>query len=132
MWRGNLRALDWERSFIGPFRDKSHDGGYVGLGKTLSGLTHVARLVGGEAGELRAGVVGDLLSTQDADGYIGSLAAPSRTCRLWDVHEQAYVRTAALDKGLGPLIINFQYGCQQQLRTPNHVLDIHAFRHITR
>ena len=63
----------------------------------LSGLTHVACLVGGEAAVLRAGVVGDLLSTQDPDGYIGGLAAPSRPGQLWDVHEQAYIIQALLE-----------------------------------
>ena len=97
MWRGNLLALDWQRDFLAPFREKSRDGGYIGLGKTLSGLTNTARLFDGEAGDLRARIVGDLLSTQDADGYVGLLAEPSRTARLWDVHEQSYIIQALLE-----------------------------------
>lgn len=97
-WAGNLKQLNWEQDFLAPFRTKSNEGmGYVGLGKTLSGLIHAARLYGGEADELRRKIVGELLSTQEADGYIGIYEPTSRTYKVWDVHEQAYLLQALVE-----------------------------------
>ena len=97
-WTGNLQKLDWEQDFLAPFRTKTNDAmGYVGLGKTLSGLIHSARLFGGEADELRRKIVSELLSTQDSDGYLGIYEAASRTYTVWDVHEQSYLLQALVE-----------------------------------
>jgi len=97
VWEGNLRQLNWEKDFLAPFRTKSAEGGYVGLGKTLSGLVHAALHFGGEADALRRRIVGELLKTQDADGYMGLYVPASRTYKVWDVHEQSYLMQALLE-----------------------------------
>lgn len=97
-WAGNLQQLNWEQDFLAPFRAKTDEGmGYVGLGKTLSGLIHAARLYGGEADALRRKIVDELLSTQEADGYIGIYEPSSRTFKVWDVHEQSYLLQALVE-----------------------------------
>jgi DUF1680 family protein len=96
-WEGNLSQLDWEKDFLAPFREKTSEAGYVGLGKTLSGLIHAARLHGSEADALRRKIVSELLSTQEADGYLGIYEPASRTYKVWDVHEQAYLLQALVE-----------------------------------
>jgi hypothetical protein len=97
VWEGNLQQLDWEQDFLAPFRTKSAEGGYIGLGKTLSGLVHAARHFGGAADALRRRIVGELLKTQAADCYIGLYRPASQTYKVWDVHEQAYIMQALVE-----------------------------------
>ncbi len=97
VWEGNLKKINWEQDFLEPFRAKSADGGYIGLGKTLSGLVHAARRFGGEADVLRRRIVSELLQTQDVDGYMGLYLPASRTYKVWDVHEQAYLIQALVE-----------------------------------
>ena len=97
MWHGNLRVLDWQRDFLAPFRQKRPAGSYVGMGKTLSGLIHTARLFGEEADALRRRVVSDLLAAQEPDGYLGLYHPEDRTWKEWDVHEQAYIIQALVE-----------------------------------
>jgi len=97
VWEGNLKKINWEQDFLEPFRAKSAEGGYIGLGKTLSGLVHAARRFDGEADVLRRRIAGELLATQEAEGYIGLYEPDSRTHKTWDVHEQAYIIQALVE-----------------------------------
>jgi hypothetical protein len=97
VWEGNLSSLNWEEDFLEPFRQKKANGGYIGLGKTLSGLIHVARHLGGEADLLRKRIVHEVLHTQEKDGYIGLYELNSRTYKVWDVHEQSYIIQALVE-----------------------------------
>jgi uncharacterized protein len=96
-WEGNLQKLNWEQDFLAPFRSREAKGGYIGLGKTLSGLLHAARYFGGEADELRRKIVAEILSTQEPEGYMGLYEPSSRTSKVWDVHEQAYLLQALVE-----------------------------------
>ena len=96
-WRGNLLALDWKNDFLGPFREPTREGGYVGLGKTLDGLVRLAAHTGdSQLVELRGTVIETLLAAQSPDGYLGTHRSTARTLKRWDVHEQAYVLMALL------------------------------------
>lgn len=91
-WRGNLLKLDWEEDFLAPFQNKNQPDGYVGLGKTLEGLTRLAyHTQEPELLALRKRVVGAAIAAQEPDGYLGIYTQDSRTVMLWDVHEQAYL-----------------------------------------
>jgi DUF1680 family protein len=97
VWQGNLQKINWERDFLEPFRTTRPAGAYIGLGKTLSGLLHAARHFGAEAEVLRRQIFGEVLRTQQADGYLGLYEADSRTAQVWDVHEQAYLIQALVE-----------------------------------
>ena len=95
-WGKNILALDWEKDFLAPFTEKkSEPGFYVGLGKTLGGLTRFAAYAGDASlTALRRRVMDTLAGAQLADGYMGCYRPDSRITRLWDVHEQAYLLLA--------------------------------------
>ena len=109
-WRNNLLALDWERDFLAPFREKKGSGleyEYVGLGKTLDALVRfAAHTFNPKLLELRKHVLKTLYEAQEVDGYLGAFQAQKRTTFLWDVHEQAYILYA--------LISDWQYFHDEQ------------------
>ena len=70
----NLMVIDLEKDFLAPFRKKSAGDGYVGLGKTLDGMTRLAACTGdARLMERKNKLVADLLATQEPDGYIGMM-----------------------------------------------------------
>ena len=88
----NLLVIDLEKDFLAPFQKKSAGDGYVGLGKTLDGMTRLAACTGdARLIERKNKLVADLLATQEPDGYIGMMKPDARVSALWDVHEMSYL-----------------------------------------
>ena len=90
--QGNLLQLDVDRDFLAPFRDRSRQGGFVGLGMFIDGLVHMAKHTGDQRVlDLKNRTVAAAIAAQQPDGYLGIMPAESRTWRLWDPHESAYL-----------------------------------------
>ncbi len=88
----NLLALDAEKDFLQPFRDRNRKRGYIGLGKLIDAMARLAAYSGNEKLlELKKHVVSETIKTQQADGYIGMFVPESRVTKLWDVHEMSYL-----------------------------------------
>ncbi|MCX6927811.1 MAG: hypothetical protein NT154_32070 [Verrucomicrobia bacterium] len=84
----NLLVLDADRDFFPPFKAKSGDSGYIGLGKLIDATVKFAAYSDDpRVQSLRRHLVAETIQAQEADGYIGLLAAPHRVRGLWDVHE---------------------------------------------
>lgn len=89
---GNVLQLDVDRDFLAPFRSRSQRGGFIGLGMFIDSLVHMARHTGDERVlALKKRTVAEAIAAQQADGYLGIMPEESRTWRLWDVHESAYL-----------------------------------------
>jgi uncharacterized protein len=91
----NLLALDPEQ-FLAPFRDKNLRGegysDYIGLGKQIDALVRLAAYSKDEkVTALKKLFVDTIISTQEADGYIGVMVKESRMWKLWDIHEMGYI-----------------------------------------
>ena len=88
----NLLALDVERDFLQPFRERSLAHGYVGLGKLIDAAVHFAagasdpRVIA-----LKAPLIAAALRTQEADGYIGILLPENRVWGVYDIHETSHL-----------------------------------------
>ena len=88
----NLMKLDLEKDFFGPFRKKTANGGFIGIGKLLDGAVFLAKHTGDPAACARKEEIARFLAdTQDADGYIGYFAPAARMRRLWDLHEIGFI-----------------------------------------
>ena len=88
----NLLQLDLENDFLAPFRARTADGGFVGLGMLLDAMVRLAAY--SDSPELIARkdhAVEALLTLQQADGYIGMCKPEARLRKLWDIHEMAYI-----------------------------------------
>ena len=93
----NLLVLDADRDFLPPFKAKSADTGYIGLGKLIDATVKFAAYSGDpRVDALRRHLVAETIQAQEADGYIGLLAAPHRVRGMWDVHEMGYLIFALL------------------------------------
>lgn len=96
MIEGNILKIDIDKTFLNDFRQRGKGGlthGYVGFGKFIDA---VVRLAAGTADArlvaLKKNAIGDLLATQDRDGYIGIFEAPEDRMKVvWDLHESAYL-----------------------------------------
>ena len=83
----NLLVLDAEWDFLAPFRTKTAAEGYVGLGKLIDAAVRFAAYSKNEKViALKKHLVEETIKTQQSDGYVGMLAAPSRITGLWDIH----------------------------------------------
>ncbi|UCD48622.1 MAG: glycoside hydrolase family 127 protein [Phycisphaerales bacterium] len=88
----NVLVIDVEKDFIAPFRQRSREGGYIGLGKFIDSLVRFAAYSGDEKVlALKRHVVRETIATQEADGYIGICIPQRRMWRLWDIHEMGYL-----------------------------------------
>ena len=88
----NLHKIDAEE-FLAPFREKTLGYNYTALGKLIDATVLLAKHTGDpELLALKRRLVGELVSSQLADGYIGAMAenAP-RLWAAWDAHEIAYI-----------------------------------------
>jgi len=89
---GNILQLDVDRDFLAPFRSRSQRGGFIGLGMFIDSLVHMARHTGDERVlALKNRTVAEAIAAQQDDGYLGIMPEESRTWRLWDTHESAYL-----------------------------------------
>jgi hypothetical protein len=88
----NLLALDVERDFLQPLRERNWPEGYVGLGKFIDAsvrfslYTRDERLLA-----FKRRLITEVLKTQDKDGYIGYLLPEKRVWALWDLQEIVYI-----------------------------------------
>ncbi len=90
----NLLKLNHAADFLSHFlkKDGTAPGGYVGLGKLVDALSKFARYTEDPAVlELRRELMGKILGSQEADGYIGVFEEADRGLKLWDLHEMAYM-----------------------------------------
>ncbi len=113
----NLLVLDADRDFLAPFREKSKDTGYIGLGKLLDATVRLAAYSGDpRLAALKNHLIAETLQTQEADGYIGIIKPDSRVTGLWDVHETGYV--------VWGLMSDYEYfGTQESLRAAQRAAD---------
>jgi uncharacterized protein len=103
----NLLVLDADRDFLQPFRNRSADGGYIGLGKLIDATVKFAAYTGDERVlALKRHLVEETLRTQAPDGYIGIMVPAQRTWGLWDTHELGYV--------IWGLLADYQYFQEEQ------------------
>ena len=88
----NLLALDANKDFLPPFAEKKRTDGYIGLGKLIEAAVRFAAYTrDDEVLALKRHLVASVTDAQEADGYIGMLAADHRMRGMWDVHEMAYL-----------------------------------------
>ncbi|MBN1436820.1 MAG: glycoside hydrolase family 127 protein [Sedimentisphaerales bacterium] len=90
--KNNLYKINVDEDFIKPFKDKTLSDGFVGTGKLIDALVALAAYSGEKPLlELKQHVVSELLSSQEPNGYIGTIKPESRLWQLWDIHEIAFV-----------------------------------------
>ena len=96
----NFLALDLDTDFLGPFRERVLHGPqfgegaefYVGLGKLIDSAARLAAYTDDSRVVARKQyLVDEVLKTQDADGYIGTIPPDQRITLLWDLHEMGYL-----------------------------------------
>jgi DUF1680 family protein len=89
----NLFKLDWEGDFLHLFRSRNANvSTYVGLGKVIDSAVRFAHHTRSPAVvDWKDTVIGELLKTQDSDGYIGTFPLDLRMWYVWDVHEMSYI-----------------------------------------
>lgn len=89
----NILMVDVEGTFLRRFRNRSEGPDYLGFGKFIDALVRLAAYSGDERLlALKKKTIGALISTQDADGYIGIMKNPASRIRvLWDLHENSYI-----------------------------------------
>jgi uncharacterized protein len=99
--RNNILKLDIEGDFLRHFRKKSAEpavrDGFVGIGMLLDGLVRFSHYSGNaEMIRLKNQVAGELMKTQESDGYLGIFTGEKRM-QGWDTHEGAYIILALAD-----------------------------------
>ena len=88
----NLLALDTDRDFLEPFRKREQEEGFIGLGKHIDAVVHLAyysrdpRVLA-----LKRRLVEETVKTQQEDGYLGMFVPQKRMWRLWDLHEMSFL-----------------------------------------
>ncbi|UCG46576.1 MAG: glycoside hydrolase family 127 protein [Phycisphaerales bacterium] len=88
----NLLALDVERDFLRPFREKKAAGGYIGLGKLIDATVRfTAHTNDDEVIAFKNRLVRETIKTQLSDGYIGVFVPDRRIATYWDLHEMVYI-----------------------------------------
>lgn len=88
----NLLQLEVDRDFLAPFRAKSLESGYVGLGKLIDATVRFAAYTGDpEVLRLKEQLVAGALEAQDPDGYLGILVPESRIWGVFDTHETSHI-----------------------------------------
>ena len=88
----NLLMLDYEKDFLGPFKARSSEYGFIGLGNVIDAIVRLATYSGdSRLLELRKKVIGELIAAQEENGYIGIMRPESRIWGLWEISEMAYI-----------------------------------------
>jgi len=88
----NLLVLDYEKDFLGPFKGKSSDYGFIGLGNVIDAVARLAAYSGDpRLFELKKKLVAELIGLQEESGYIGIMKPDSRIWGLWEISEMAYI-----------------------------------------
>jgi DUF1680 family protein len=90
--KNNLLVLDYEKDFLGPFKSKSSEYGFIGLGNVIDAIARLAaysrdpKLL-----KLKKKLVTELIGLQEDSGYIGIMKPESRIWGLWEISEMAYI-----------------------------------------
>ncbi|MDR3142675.1 MAG: glycoside hydrolase family 127 protein [Tannerellaceae bacterium] len=88
----NLANLDLDNLFLGPFRKKEANDGFIGTGMFLDAAVRFAAYSADPAVvALKDRIVDLLLKNQQDDGYIGFFNPAHRLWYAWDVHEMVYI-----------------------------------------
>jgi len=88
----NLLAIDFEKDFLTPFRQRNLESGYIGLGKSIDAAVRLAAYTNDEkVRSLKRHLVAEVIKTQEPDGYIGILVPKSRLWGMYDIHEMSYL-----------------------------------------
>lgn len=88
----NLLAIDVEKDFLTPFRTKTRQDDYIGLGKLIDAIVRFAAYTDHPPiVALKNRLVEETIKTQETDGYVGIMAPPARMWKLWDIHEMGYI-----------------------------------------
>jgi hypothetical protein len=88
----NLLALDADKDFLQPLRDRNMADGYWGLGKLIDASVRFSLYTRDERVlAFKQRLVAEVLKTQEKDGYIGYLRPDKRIWALWDISEAGYI-----------------------------------------
>ena len=93
----NYMALDFDGSFLDPFRTRPFSEGwhYIGVGKVIDAGSLFATYTNDSAvAERTSFLIEELLKTRDTDGYIGTFKPEPEAAqnhRNWALHEQEYL-----------------------------------------
>ena len=88
----NLLALDADKDFLKPLRERNWTEGYVGLGKLIDAAVRLSLYTRDERVlAFKRRLVAEVLKTQEKDGYIGYLQPGKRVWALWDISEIGYI-----------------------------------------
>lgn len=88
----NLLVLNYENDFLDPFKSKSSDYGFIGLGNVIDAIARLAAYSGNpRLLELKKKIVAELIGLQEDSGYIGIMKPKSRIWGLWEISEMAYI-----------------------------------------
>jgi DUF1680 family protein len=93
----DILKVDVEQAFLQQFRERPAEPfPYLGCGKFLDAVVRLASCSGdSRLVALKQKMIGELIATQDADGYLGWVKDPQRRIRqLWDLHEASYLTWA--------------------------------------
>ena len=88
----NVLVVDIEKDFLRPFRARSANDGFVGLGMFVDSVVRFAaynqdaKLIA-----FKKHLIDEMIGNQQPDGYIGLCAPAARMTGLWDIHEMGYV-----------------------------------------
>lgn len=98
----NFFALDVEKDFLQPFRNKNSEVSYVGLGKLMDAAVHFSVYTNApEVIRLKDHIFRELIKTQETDGYIGIKKSREHIWKEFDLHDEAHIISALLE--------NFKY-----------------------
>ncbi len=90
--KNNLLVLDYEKDFLDPFKSKSSNYGFIGLGNVIDAIARLAAYSGDpKLLELKKKLVAELVGLQEDSGYIGIMKPESRVWGLWEISEMAYI-----------------------------------------
>ena len=101
----NFMALDLEKDFLSPFRERPYDGTkgqfYIGLGKVIDAGSMFAAYTGdAKVAQRTKQASDDVIQTRNPDGYLGVMKPEPegrQNYRNWTLHEQEYLILGLVD-----------------------------------
>ncbi len=120
--KNNLLVLDYEKDFLDPFKSKSSDYGFIGLGNAIDAISRLAAYSGDpKLLKLKKKLVAELIGLKEDSGYIGIMKPKSRIWGLWEISEMAYI--------VNGLITDYElFGEQKSLDTAVQLADYYTNR----
>ena len=90
--QNNLLAINVDRDFLLPFKQKHNEGGYIGLGKLIDSFVRISTYIKNDnIMTQKKYLINETIRTQEPDGYIGIMQPDKRMWTLWDIHEMSYI-----------------------------------------